>query len=167
MLTLLRGLTVGRLTICLPVPACLHLHAMRLCRFSGTHNYKKGYCAQTAMGLALCPLPALSHYPLWEWVVSWGRHVILLPLPLPLPKPNPHLLLPLYHYHGFLSHGFDKGTFNSDSSQQQSLLYIQKKQSHANYAATTKIEANEFVINCKKMFGTRKLEELFAVCRNL
>jgi hypothetical protein len=25
-----------------------------------------------------------------------------------------------------------------------------KKQSHANYAATTKIEANEFVINCKK-----------------
>ena len=49
--------------------------------FQARTTTKKGYCGQTAMGLSLCPLSALSHYPLWEWVVSWGTHLILLPLP--------------------------------------------------------------------------------------
>ena len=52
------------------------------CRVSGT---RKSCSSKELEGRGLCwdsnglasMAWALSHYPLWEWVVSWGRHVIL------------------------------------------------------------------------------------------
>ena len=110
----LASLSAAHLTLhlCLPVPA----PACASEDFQARTTTRKG----TVLGQQWVWLSALSHYPLWEWVVSWGRHAILLPLPLP--KPNPLLYFyrcTFYHYHGLLSHGFDKGTFSSDSSQHQ------------------------------------------------